>query len=257
MDTLWIDPDRPAPLPPVAGDAALRVMLAGRNQHGTRRDIPAEYADRPVLATLRNPYDRYVSQYEFAWWQVDPVMFGPVDQVRQRYPAYPDLTFGEFVHLANSALVAQSSAPDARDAPGFHTQQFIEYLFLDPDRAYRQLSDPVAWRTVWNAELDGLRFLDQRRLNEDLHDFLLSMHYGPAEIAFVLGAGRIRPLQPDGSLTPSWTEEHAAGLGLPVQRANRSQADDQRWRRYCDPEIKAFIREKERWLFEYFPQFDV
>lgn len=255
VDTLWIDPDRPTPLPPVAGSDVLRVMLTRRNQHGTRRDIPAEYADRPALATIRNPYDRYVSQYEFAWWRADPTMFGPVDQVRQQYPTYPDLTFAEFVHLANSALV--HSNVRGIQTPGFHTQQFFEHFFIDPDGAYRDLSEPVARRSAWDAELEGLRFLDQRFLNEDLHGFLLSMGYPAEEIAFVLEAGRIRPLQPDGSLAPSWVEERSTGLGLPVQRAERNPDDDQRWRRYCDREIKAFIREKERWLFECFPQFDV
>jgi hypothetical protein len=30
------------------------------NQHGTTAQIPAEHRHKPVLTTIRNPYDRYV-----------------------------------------------------------------------------------------------------------------------------------------------------------------------------------------------------
>jgi hypothetical protein len=257
VETVWLDASREAPPPSPVGDDLTRVMLTMRNQHGTRRDIPATCADRPVVATVRSPYDRYVSQYEFAWWRVYPEMFGPVDLVREQHPGYPELTFAEFVELVNAAPLADAPCPTAEAAPGLHTRQFVEHFFLDPGAALAQLSDPAAWRGAWRAELDGILFLNQEHLNEELHAFLLTMDYPPVEIAFVLDAGRIRPLQPDGSLAPGWMPDKAIGLGLPVQQAEREARSRERWRDSCDPAIKALIREKERWLFEWFPQFDV
>ena len=61
--TVWVDPASCEPAPPVPPGGMLNLMVTGRNQHGARRDIPHDYIDRPVLATVRNPYDRYVSQY--------------------------------------------------------------------------------------------------------------------------------------------------------------------------------------------------
>jgi hypothetical protein len=59
--------------------SAFRISLVHRNRYGTlvynnhkhggRRAIPPEQRHKPVLATVRNPYDLYVSQYEFGWWK--------------------------------------------------------------------------------------------------------------------------------------------------------------------------------------------
>ncbi|MGB6012319.1 MAG: sulfotransferase family 2 domain-containing protein, partial [Desulfobacterales bacterium] len=34
-------------------------------KHGTCDEIPELHRNKPILATIRNPYDRYVSHYEF------------------------------------------------------------------------------------------------------------------------------------------------------------------------------------------------
>src|SRR4051812_33210777 len=38
-------------------------------KHGTCHDVPPPHEHKPLLSTLRNPYDWYVSQFEFAWWK--------------------------------------------------------------------------------------------------------------------------------------------------------------------------------------------
>ena len=39
-----------------------------RPKHGGWGKIPEPHRNKPVLATVRNPHDWYVSQYEFGWW---------------------------------------------------------------------------------------------------------------------------------------------------------------------------------------------
>jgi hypothetical protein len=207
-------------------------MLTTRNQHGRRADIPAAHAHKPVLAAIRHPYDRYVSQYEFAWWRRYPEMFGPVDTVRQRFPAYPDLAFAEFVALTNDVSVPYRSARHPDDTPGFHTQQFVEYFFRDPASALPRLTEPAEAAALEAEAHDGLRFLDQQRLNVDLAAVLAEMGYQQNELLTILNSERIWP--PEG--------------GRPADAA---------WEPYYTPELKSFVRRKEHWLFEWFPQFDV
>ena len=45
------------------------ALVHDGNKHGLCRSIPAAHKAKPVLATVRNPFDLYVSQYEFGWWK--------------------------------------------------------------------------------------------------------------------------------------------------------------------------------------------
>lgn len=213
---------------PVAG-SAFKLMLGGRHQHGRRADLPPSLRGHAVVATIRNPYDRYASQFEFAWWRRLPEMFGPVDETRRAYPSYPDLTFDEFVRLTNAVSVP--ACPAASDPIGFHTFQFIESFARNPGEAWRGLCDDSD-RGRWAAETEGVEYLDQARLNADLHAFLLRQGYAVGDVAFVQQADRIWP--PEGG---------------------RPAGDD--WRKYYSQEMKTFVRRRERLLFERFPQFDV
>lgn len=232
VEVLTIDPAAPTGLPPIGEGRALKLMLQGRYQHGRRAEIPLEYRDRPVLATIRNPYDRYVSQFEFAWWRQLPEMFGPIEEVRKVYPRYPDLTFEDFVRLTNAVSVPYRRDREPDETPGFHTQQFIEYFSREPDEALARLSDDELAMAGWESDLRHVCFVNQAHLNTELHAFLLGMGYSPAATAFVVDADRIWP--PEGGRPP-----------------------DHDWRPYYSPALKTFVRRKERLLFRLFPQFDV
>lgn len=255
LQIVHVEPGGSADLPVVGPGRALRLMLGARNQHGARRDIPAAYRDRTIVATIRNPYDRYISQFEFAWWRVYPEMFGPVEQVRRAYPSYPELSFDQFVQLTNAVSVRPAGG-DLDRTPGFHTQQFIEYFFRDPDAAFAGLADEVALRELWAEEMRGLRFLDQGRLNEDLPGFLIERGYSPDEVAFIRGAGRIRPVF-DHTNEDGWTKTYSPGLGAYVGRREHLPESSEIRARYYSPALKAYVRRKERLLFGQFPQFDV
>jgi hypothetical protein len=230
VQTIWVDPANPPALPPVKSGRALRVMLTTRDQHGTRRDIPPLYADRPILATIRNPYERYVSQYEFAWWRHQPDLFGPVDEVRRHYPHFPDLSFDDYLRLANSVRLPFRHLAPAEGAPGMHTQQFLEYFFRDPVPAFERLLEGTLTMEDVNRELAGLRLLDQGRLNDDLAAVLEELGYAPAEVERVRSAPRVWP--PEGGRPPASP-----------------------WEPYYTEETKAFVARKERWLFDWIPQF--
>ena len=231
VDTLWFDPANPVALPVVEAGHALRLMLTTRQQHGTRSDIPEPYADRPVVATMRHPCERYVSQYVFGWWHRQPDRFGPVEWVRATYPRYPDLTFDDFVHLANNAALPfpEGGAPEV--AIGLHTQQCVQHFFRDPDRAFSTLLRTASAATLAREALADVHILRQQHLNDDLADWLTRWDYRRADIEAVRAAQRIWP--PEG--------------GRPA---------DEPWEPYYTPDLLAFVRHRERLLFEWFPDFD-
>ncbi|MPZ18407.1 MAG: hypothetical protein GEV06_10910 [Luteitalea sp.] len=232
IETVRIDPASLTQLPNVETGLVLKLQLTTRDQHGRYRDIPVQYRNRPVVATIRNPYDRYVSQYEFAWWRTHPEMFGPVDEVTQAYPRYPDITFADFVHLSNKRLIRYHHPTEPEQTPGFHTQQFVDFYFRDPGTVYPLLTEAYIESSAYRNDMCNLRLLDQTNLNQELHEFLLSASYAPAEIEFVRTAEKVFP--PEGGRTP-----------------------EQRWERYYTPELKAFVRQREGLLFALFPRFDV
>ncbi len=86
--------------------------IAEINKHGTCREIPASHRGIPILAAVRNPFERYVSQYEFAWWKRDLPPWVDVDTVRARYPHFPNLSFEEFI---TAAQVGGGDRPSPRD----------------------------------------------------------------------------------------------------------------------------------------------
>lgn len=61
-------PAEPAVVEPGAPHQVRDVRLRPP-KHGGRSAIPRKQRHKPVVATVRNPYDLYVSQYEFAWWK--------------------------------------------------------------------------------------------------------------------------------------------------------------------------------------------
>src|SRR5947209_3585241 len=76
-----------------------RAVLGGTHHHETITGIPLEHRDKPILFTIRNPFDHYVSHYEFQWWRNYPRSFFKEHQVTQSYPQYPNLSFSEFLEI--------------------------------------------------------------------------------------------------------------------------------------------------------------
>lgn len=126
--------------------SAFRVNLVHRNKYGTlvynnhkhggRGAIPPEQRHKPVLATVRNPYDLYVSQYEFGWWK------------RREYRRFfaPDTSFADYVRIAGDAFGSL-----AQQFLRFHDGRVDDVRFLTTDRLNEGLHDFLA-ETGYAAE---------------------------------------------------------------------------------------------------------
>ncbi|HYR08266.1 MAG TPA: hypothetical protein VEQ60_10875 [Longimicrobium sp.] len=197
-------------------------------KHGTYSQVPAAHREKPVLATVRGPYEMYVSQYEFGWWRRREMRrhFSAVPDFRRRFPRFPELSFPEFVELWDAAM--GDADPEGR---GAWTRQFIRFYFRDPPHALTLpdavLRDPEARR----AAMPRIHFVHTERLREGLHAFLVDQGYRAEDAGFVLQMGKVLP--------------------------GKGRGDDQRWERYYTPALKDRVRRRERLLLEILPDFDV
>jgi len=224
--------------------AEIRYRVQGfnyRNVHGTCREIPQEHRDKPILATIRNPYDRYVSHYEFGWWKThaeEEFEFYTVKEIKDKYPNFPDLDFEEYLNLWNATWLPEKMKKinfQSNESFGIETLDFIQFFFKNPQEVLAKfLYDPHGYISSqrYTADMFNVHFIRTDRLNEELYDFLLNMGWNRNEVAFVLNLEKILP-----------------------KEGGRSKV--QIWEKYYTRELKSIIRRKERLIFDIFPQFDV
>lgn len=203
------------------------------SHHGPVSRIPPEHAGKPVLSVLRNPYDWYVSQYEFKWWIKHPPAPGQAARLKAVFPSYPDLTFGEFIRFSDQLHVKKrASFFPLADPLGRQTIEFVSFFFTDPARAAGLDEACLEDRRYLRDLCPRLKPIFQEDLNRQLHEFLLGLDYRPEEVAFIL--------------------DHA-----PVRPAGSTRTASQKWEQYYTPGLKAEVRRRERLLFALYPQWDV
>jgi hypothetical protein len=211
------------------------TFVFNNNKHGSCNDIPAAWRDRPILASVRNPYDLYVSQYEFGWWKRREFLrdYRRVPAFERRFPRFPDLTFAEYMELTGTAFrtLHNDRFPDPQ-GPGLYTEQFVRFYCQQPEAVYARLDADYIASEAYQRDLHDLRFVRTDRLSQDLYDFLVGMAFAPRDVEFVLGLGRILPRG----------KGRAAGAG---------------WESYYTDELKRSVRERDRLVFALFPDFDV
>jgi Sulfotransferase family len=203
------------------------------HKHGQCRDIPVSHQQKPIVATVRNPYDRYVSEYEFGWWRSPrgSEWFRYIPGFEVSYPHFPNLTFAEYVGLMNSATRLYGLQVGEAD-PGWLSIQFVYYYFRELHLAIQQLSDAYISSQKYKEDMYNVCFLRTDRLNQELYDFLLRTGYERTDLGFILHLGKILP---DG----------------------KGRREDQAWEKYYTPQLKRWVRRKEWVLFSIFPEFDV
>lgn len=208
------------------------------DKHATCRQIPRRYRELGILSTIRSPYRRYASEYEFGWWRREQWLkyYEAVPGFRERFSVYPELSFEGFLRLRNAAFTRGGRAGLDGDAPGLLSEQFVDFYAASPGAALRALEpggDEVPVDEI-RSRLYSVHFLRTRRLNRDLHAYLEGLGYPRDELEFILDLAPIRPPRP-----PEAEDGHRRP-----------------WREYYTPELKAWVRRKERLLFELFPEFD-
>jgi hypothetical protein len=230
LEQLYSKRDKPGLWPRLRRRLSGNPKFISLNKHGYCFQIPSAYSHLPVFGCIRNPYDRYVSQYTFGWWLTHPNDFPGL----MEHPRYPNLGFEDFVYLANEKWndVGRLGLTDGNSSLGWHSTAFITYYCNEPANILMR----AKIGSISSDEIrDSLRtqvLLETHKLNTDLYDYLIAQGFSESELSFVLTTGKIMPRE--GGRTAN-----------------------QHWERYYTPNLKSYVRERERVLFDLFPQFDI
>lgn len=218
-------------------------LLKLEPKHATCHDIPARHRHKQILSNTRNPYDWYVSQYEFGWWK-RTFMYDPADaptpvgyaieqvlpEFISRHPGFPDISFREFLELCRAAAGVYDEKFDG--GLGLCTYGFVQFFYKDATRFFARVDEDHLTSGRHLEDAYNVHFLNTEDLNRRLYDFLSCQGYQADDLEFVLELDRVLPM-------------------------NIGRTEDQKWEHYYTPDLKNLIRERDWPLFALFPEFDV
>lgn len=209
-------------------------------KHATCREIPFAFRGKPILSVVRNPYERYLSGYSFGWWKKYPQDFMlDVEAIVKDYPHYPEVSFAEYVHIVNTYhyfITLKTPHLEAQNPVGQRTYEIVRFFFKEPPESiFPKLSEEYIVTKQYQNDVYPVHFLKTHHLNQGLYDFLIKLGYDRTRIDFILEAEKIVPELPPGG----------------VRRSPKC------WQDYYTPELKAFVRQRDRMVFAMFPEFDV
>jgi hypothetical protein len=200
--------------------------------HDTCNDIPAEQQGKQIVSAVRDPFDFYVSFYHYGWWAAHPEdSYRDLAAVKRAFPHFPDLSFDEFLELANRFFVDFELIGDRGDDHrlGYYSAQFVYYFFKSPAAAYAGIDEDYLGRRAWLTDMHPVDFLRTGRLNRDLHAYLRRAGYKQRYLTGVLDKPPVRPEE-------HFTKRPSAGFKGYYSRA-----------------AYELVRRKERLLLAIFP----
>jgi hypothetical protein len=211
-----------------------RASLGARDQHGAFCDLPQDHRTKPVLFSVRNPFEYYVSLYDFGWWRSHPEDEFDVQRISHRFPSYPHLTFSAFVDAVNDwRLWPQPDRQLGRfieeHGIGLLTWKLCTMLSRDPIAVFADfaafLEHPCS--SHFFPDLHALR---THCLGSDLIDFLCGLGVALEETAFINDLGPIYPAEGGRGLDSDWRPYYDSSLAARVRRAERAVFT--RWREF-------------------------
>jgi hypothetical protein len=120
------------------------TFIYNNNKHGTCSDIPESHQRKLILATIRNPYYLYVSQYEFGWWKRQEFLkyYRSIPNFETKYSNFPNINFADYVKLTNQAFCQFNNVDfEPKASLGLQTEEFIKYYFINSQKLLSSIND--------------------------------------------------------------------------------------------------------------------
>ncbi len=195
-----------------------------KDHHGTYQQVPLKYRQREIVTVTRNPFDRYVSQYEFRWWATHPIL--DVDELKKRFPQFPDLTFEQYLEYTDMEIPLRTGNNDLGCEIGNQTVQFVQMYFKKGKEVLKEIDDAYIEGKKYLFDMPKIVFLRMEHLNEDLYSYLLSRGYKKNDIEFILYKGKVQP------------------------REGTRRKENSRWNDYFSEKLLIRTQAKEKLLFD-------
>lgn len=192
------------------------------SQHGDYRQIPEEHKHKKIVSVVRNPLQRYISEYLYGWWRTHPEGFKA--EIAAKFHKFPELSFQEYYEMVSLSARAESGIN-----VGYETIRFVKFYFSDPQEALLNFNNEYIEDKKYRDDLPDIIFLHQEDLNNELFDFLLSIGYSQKDIVSIKMAQRVN---------------------VTHREYNQLAVHD-----FFSQEMKEDVREKDRLLFALFPEY--
>ena len=205
-------------------------------KHKGLHAVPRYARHLPLVTSIRNPYDRWVSQYEFQVYRKASDKMPYIDLVMEAYPQFPEVTFLEFINIINTYWnkVQQEIGKPQEERVGYYSAQFVGMFCARPKDILKLPKAEITADLVRREMAPNITFLKTHHLNQNLYDYLSQFNHHQADLEAILDSPKILP-------------EHS-GAG--------SLREDEAWKGYYTPEIVDLINDKESLIFDLFPEFE-
>lgn len=177
------------------------------DQHGCYSQIPACYKHLEVATIVRNPFERFLSAFEFRWWVRFPAV--PIPKLMDMFPNFPHLVLDEYVEFTKVNMQYGRMNGDAiRANVGNQTVQFIQMFFRKPREVLAKLTDDYIESDQIFDDMAPITCLRQERLNEDFAEFLGRHGYSADECNYVRQRARVNVTERRGERLTSKAVDH-------------------------------------------------
>ena len=220
--------------------------LTQHEKHGAFGEIPEEHRAKQIVATVRNPFDYYASQYKFGYWinrDDDPTNHWDVEKMRCRFPSYPNLSFEQYIDGTLESTYSNNNdrLAEIKNQLGLGplTVTMLRYSVADPVEFLEPLLLKRDTRML-KQQVGRIRFLHTESLNRETYQWFLELGVPPEVAEPVLSKPRVQPLNtPDGVALPN-------GAGQPR---------DLHWLHYFTERSREAVIRREWLFFELFPEY--
>lgn len=140
--------------------------------HGWASEAPLAFKNKPFLAVMRDPLDRYISEFEFKWWQWSGAIHPNTTLIKIKYPNWPHISsFSDDVYLRNEFHTLFQQEHPLENRVGIQTETFIRFFCKNP---YQLLSLGKSRLTIKSVieDLFDIHFLNMDFLNTELSSYL-------------------------------------------------------------------------------------
>ena len=214
----------------LAGDTKYGPLWYRGNPHRTCSQISPSDSGKVILGCVRNPFEWYVSAYEFWRWRPRKHrwFWKEISGFRKEFPHFPDLSFEEYVQLVWKVTALHTGRTDI----GHYTMNFVRFFFRNGQDVFSSLGSEYFSSGRHSRDMYDVRFLRTDRLNRDLFDFLKDMGYDEADLDFIIHHEKVLPY-------------------------GKGRSQDQKWEKYYSPDLLQEVRRRERYFLRLQPHYDL
>ncbi len=203
----------------------IRMNVNQPDQHGTFDQIPKKHRKKKKYSIIRNPYDRFLSDFRYRAWVGYP--YFDHTNIKTLFPSYPNLTIIEFCDYyslwANErAKVATglTICPENLKNMGNQTMQFIQMFFKNPKHILLNFSEEYIYSGLYKNDIGDIEFIAQENLTEEFCKILNKFNFSEENIELAKNHKKVN-----------------------VSKKDKKDYD---W----EPEVLVYVQEKEKYLFK-------